>query len=67
MHRWRHWGVFKGPYAGHEPTGETIEMYGMAIATVTDDLKVRAAICIDLYGGGNRQESSDPGSRHVLN
>lgn len=37
--------MFKGPYAGHEPTGETIEMYGMAIATVTDDLKVRAVIC----------------------
>lgn len=32
--------MFKGPYAGHEPTGETIEMFGMAIATVTDDLQV---------------------------
>jgi endo-1,4-beta-D-glucanase Y len=38
--RWRHWGQFTGAYAGHEPTGETIELYGMAIATVTDSLQV---------------------------
>jgi hypothetical protein len=38
--RWRHWGQSTGAYAGHEPTGETIEMYGMAIATVTDSLQV---------------------------
>jgi hypothetical protein len=38
--KWRHWGTFKGPYAGHEPTGETIELYGMAIATVTENLQV---------------------------
>ncbi|KAF6261999.1 pathogen-related protein [Scenedesmus sp. NREL 46B-D3] len=38
--KWRHWGQFTGAYAGHEPTGETIEMYGMAIATMTDKLQV---------------------------
>lgn len=38
--RWRHWGEFKGPYAGYANTNETIEMYGMAIARVNDQLQI---------------------------
>jgi SnoaL-like polyketide cyclase len=38
--KWRHWGHFNGEYKGHAPTGETIEIIGMSIAKVTDDLKV---------------------------
>ncbi|MEH1786594.1 SnoaL-like polyketide cyclase [Nostoc sp.] len=38
--KWRHWGHFNGEYKGHAPTGETVEIIGMTIAKVTDDLKV---------------------------
>jgi predicted ester cyclase len=38
--KWRHWGTFSGPYKGHAPTGERVEITGMSIARVTDDLKI---------------------------
>ena len=37
---WRHWGAFKGPYKGFAPTGETLELFGVSIATVDDDLRI---------------------------
>ena len=40
--KWRHWGAFKGPFKAHPPTGETIEIVGVTIARVTDDLKIVA-------------------------
>ncbi|MGB7444291.1 MAG: ester cyclase [Coleofasciculaceae cyanobacterium] len=38
--KWRHWGTFKGQYKEHAPTGETIEICGVSIAEVTEDLKI---------------------------
>ncbi|MDJ0730524.1 MAG: ester cyclase [Crocosphaera sp.] len=38
--KWRHWGTFSGPYKDHQPTGDTIEIRGMSVAKVTDDLKI---------------------------
>lgn len=38
--KWRHWGHFRGAYKDFAPTGELIEIIGMSIAKVTDDLKV---------------------------
>ncbi|WP_013324201.1 ester cyclase [Gloeothece verrucosa] len=38
--KWRHWGTFNGPYKDSQPTGETIEIVGLSIAKVTDDLKI---------------------------
>jgi hypothetical protein len=38
--RWRHWGDFTGTYKGHEPTGERLEMFGMTVAKVDDDLRL---------------------------
>ena len=38
--KWRHWGTFSGSFKGHEPTGETIEVFGISIARVTEDLKI---------------------------
>ncbi|NUU25176.1 MAG: SnoaL-like polyketide cyclase [Streptomycetaceae bacterium] len=38
--KWRHWGSFDGTYHGHEPTGETIEMFGVSVAKVSDDLRL---------------------------
>jgi hypothetical protein len=38
--KWRHWGNFSGPYKEHAPTGETVEIVGVSIAHVNDDLKI---------------------------
>lgn len=40
--KWRHWGTFKGAYKGYQPTGETIEVVGLSIAKVTEDLKIES-------------------------
>lgn len=38
--KWRHWGNFEGEYHGFAPTGERIEMFGISIAKVNDELKL---------------------------
>ena len=38
--KWRHWGTFDGEYNGFKPTGEKIEMFGVSVAKVSDDLKL---------------------------
>ena len=38
--KWRHWGHFRGEYKGFAPTGEMVEIVGMSVAHVTDDLKI---------------------------
>jgi len=35
VYKFRHWGYMEGPFKGHAPTGDKIEVYGMAIFTVT--------------------------------
>ncbi|KAF7830643.1 pathogen-related protein-like [Senna tora] len=40
VYKFRHWGYMEGPFKGHAPTGEKIELYGMAIFTLNDDKKV---------------------------
>ena len=40
--KWRHWGTFTGTYKNYDPTGETIEITGMSIARVTEDLKIES-------------------------
>ena len=38
--KWRHWGHFQGAYKDFAPTGETVEVIGISVAHVTDDLKI---------------------------
>ena len=38
--KWRHWGSFDGEYEGHAPDGRTVEMFGVSIAKVSDDLRL---------------------------
>ncbi|GII87704.1 hypothetical protein Ssi03_56940 [Sphaerisporangium siamense] len=38
--KWRHWGVFEGEYHGFPPNGQTVEMYGVSVAKVSDDLRL---------------------------
>lgn len=40
--KWRHWGTFRGAYKGYEPTGETVEVVGMSVAHVSEDLKIES-------------------------
>lgn len=40
--KWRHWGTFSGLYKDHHPTGEVIEIIGLSIAKVTEDLKIES-------------------------
>lgn len=40
--KWRHWGTFTGSFKGHAPTGETIEIIGVSIAQVTEELKIQS-------------------------
>jgi hypothetical protein len=38
--KWRHWGSFDGVYQGFEPDGRQIEMFGVIVAKVSDDLRL---------------------------
>lgn len=38
--KFRHWGYMEGPFKGHAPTGELIELYGMAIFTVSNPVYI---------------------------
>ncbi|MDM9381883.1 SnoaL-like polyketide cyclase [Chlorogloeopsis sp. ULAP01] len=38
--KWRHWGTFSGYYKDYAPTGETVEIVGMSVAHLTEDLKI---------------------------
>lgn len=34
VYKFRHWGYMEGPFKGHEPTGEMVQLFGMAIFEV---------------------------------
>merc|ERR1712059_53801 len=38
---WRHWGHLDGVYRENQGHGEKVEMFGVARATVTEDLKIQ--------------------------
>lgn len=40
--KWRHWGQFKGNFKDFAPTGETIEIIGLSVACVTEELKIES-------------------------
>lgn len=33
-YRFRHWGYMDGPFKGHQPTNDIVEMFGVSIFTV---------------------------------
>ena len=39
---WRHWAHWNGPYKNRAPTGELLEMTGMAIVDVDENLKIQS-------------------------
>ena len=40
--KWRHWGTLTGAFKEHQPTGETIEVIGISLAKVTEDLRIES-------------------------
>ena len=40
--KWRHWGQFKGDFKDFAPTGETIEIIGLSVACVTEELQIES-------------------------
>lgn len=40
VYKFRHWGFMEGPFKGHAPSKEMIELYGMAIFEVDEAMKV---------------------------
>ncbi|MBH8562223.1 SnoaL-like polyketide cyclase [Nostoc sp. CENA67] len=68
--KWRHWGHFDGAYKDYAPTKETVEIIGMSIARVTDDLKIislehyfdNTLFLEKLTAGGKQTNSESQGS-----
>ena len=68
--KWRHWGHFQGKYKSYAPTGKTVEIIGMSVAQVTDDLKIvslehyfdNALFLENLTAGGKLEDSENKGS-----
>jgi hypothetical protein len=68
--KWRHWGHFNGQYKDYAPTGETVEIIGMSIAKVTDDLKIvslehyfdNSLFLTKLTSGGKQANADNQGS-----
>lgn len=40
VYKFRHWGFMEGPFKGHEPTGEMVELFGMAVFQLDEHKKV---------------------------
>ncbi|KAM5562431.1 pathogen-related protein-like [Rosa sericea] len=40
VYKFRHWGYMEGPFKGHAPTGELVEVYGMAIFELDENEKI---------------------------
>ncbi|XP_031393499.1 pathogen-related protein-like [Punica granatum] len=40
VYKFRHWGFMEGPFKGHAPTGEMVELYGMAIFKMDENKKI---------------------------
>ncbi|KAK4788243.1 hypothetical protein SAY86_019562 [Trapa natans] len=38
--KFRHWGYMEGPFKGHAPTGEMVELFGIGIYEVDKDMRI---------------------------
>ncbi|ABA22321.1 pathogenesis related protein-like protein [Trichormus variabilis ATCC 29413] len=68
--KWRHWGHFQGAYKDYAPTGETVEIIGLSVAHVTDDLKIISlehyfdnTLFLDKLTAGGKQANGKPEGR----
>lgn len=40
VYKFRHWAYMEGPYKGHAPTGELVELYGIGIFELDENKKI---------------------------
>ncbi|KAL2503676.1 pathogenesis-related family protein [Abeliophyllum distichum] len=40
VYKFRHWGFMEGPFKGYAPTGEMVELFGMSIIELDEQLKI---------------------------
>ncbi|GMI77085.1 hypothetical protein like AT1G78780 [Hibiscus trionum] len=40
VYKFRHWGYMEGPFKGHAPTGELVQIYGISIVEVDEEMKI---------------------------
>ncbi|KAJ9560361.1 hypothetical protein OSB04_005521 [Centaurea solstitialis] len=40
VYRFRHWGYMEGPFKGHPPTGEMVEMFGISTLQLDEQFKI---------------------------
>ncbi|CAN1234874.1 Pathogen-related protein, partial [Linum perenne] len=40
VYKFRHWGYMEGPFKGYLPTGELVELFGIGIFQVDEEMKV---------------------------
>ncbi|KAK4390987.1 Pathogen-related protein [Sesamum angolense] len=65
-YKFRHWGYMEGPFQGHAPTGELVELFGTAIFELDENSKVvkveffhdRGELLADLIKGERTGEAS---------
>ena len=48
---WRHWGTFNGEYNNRKGQNEMIELYGFAIAVLSEDMKMKNVEIYTKYEG----------------
>lgn len=55
VYKFRHWGYMEGPFKGHAPTGERVQLFGIGIFEVNEEMKIeKVEIFLDrgeLLGG----------------
>ncbi|XP_061345085.1 pathogen-related protein-like [Gastrolobium bilobum] len=64
--KFRHWGIFEGPFKGHAPTGKMVEFYGLGTLKVDNNLKVEeveiyydpAELLGDLLSGKHTEDNT---------
>ncbi|XVE60176.1 hypothetical protein DITRI_Ditri05aG0107000 [Diplodiscus trichospermus] len=40
VYKFRHWGHMEGPFKGHAPTGELVELHGISVMEVDEQMKI---------------------------
>ncbi|KAJ0086009.1 hypothetical protein Patl1_08040 [Pistacia atlantica] len=69
IYKFRHWGYKEGPFKGHAPTGELVELFGIAIFQMDEEMKiVKVEFFLDrgeLLGGLMKGARLDSGNEEV--
>nr|GEW90221.1 hypothetical protein [Tanacetum cinerariifolium] len=66
-YKFRHWGYMEGPFKGHPPTGELVEMFGVSTLELDENFKVvkveffydRGELLASLIKGGGATITED--------